>query len=48
VNNTILKRDYKEIWAINHAGLVRNGDKVYILLDEAIRSELMKINYDNL
>jgi hypothetical protein len=29
-------------------GLVRNDGKVYVSLDEATRSELIKINYDNL
>jgi hypothetical protein len=44
----ILKRDYKGIWIIDNAGLVRHDDKIYVFLDEAIRSELMKINYDDL
>jgi len=44
----ILKRDYKEIWAVDHTGLVRNGGKIYISLDKATRSELIKINYNNL
>jgi hypothetical protein len=47
ISNTILKGDYKGTWIIDHTGLVRNGSKVYISLDEATRSELMKINYDN-
>jgi Integrase zinc binding domain len=44
----ILKGDYKGIWAIDNTGLVRHDDKVYIPLDEATRSELMKINYNDL
>ena len=43
----ILKRDYKRIWAIDNTGLVRHDSKIYILLDEAIRSELIKINHNN-
>jgi hypothetical protein len=48
VSNTILKRDYKGISAVDYAGLVRNDGKVYVFLDEATRSELIKINHDNL
>jgi hypothetical protein len=48
VSNTILKKDYKGIWVVDYAGLVRNDSKVYISLNEATRSELIKINYDNL
>lgn len=47
VSNTIPKGDYKGTWAVDHAGLVRNGGKVYVPLDEATRSELMKINHDD-
>jgi hypothetical protein len=48
VSNTILKGDYKGTWAVDYTGLVRNDGKVYVLLDEATRSELMKINHDDL
>jgi hypothetical protein len=44
----ILKRDYKGIWVINNAGFVRHDNKVYIPLDEVTRSELIKINHDDL
>jgi Integrase zinc binding domain len=44
----ISKRDYKGIWVIDNAGLVRHDGKVYIPLDEATRSELIKINHDDL
>jgi hypothetical protein len=44
----ILKKDYKKIWAIDNTGLVRHDSKIYVSLDEAIRSELIKINYDDL
>ena len=46
-NNIIPKGDYKGIWAIDNAGLVRHDGKVYVPLDEATRSELMKINHDD-
>jgi hypothetical protein len=48
LNNVIDKEIYKGIWAVDHAGFVRNESKIYVLEDVATRSELMKINHNSL